>query len=72
MKLRSKQKRKQKMKKIRKKLSSGALARRSGSLSVSMEGEEKVVGEKITKRKSFRKIENEHGVFQDVVTEELV
>ena len=35
-------------------------------------GEEKVVGEKITKRKSFRKIENEHGVFQDVVTEELV
>jgi len=67
-----KKKRKQKMKKIRRKLSMGSSARRSGSLSVSTEGEQKTTGEK-SKRKSFRKIENEHGVyFQDVVTEDLV
>ena len=68
-----KKKRKQKMKKIRRKLSSGSSARRSsGSLFVSTEGEQKTTGEK-SKRKSFRKIENEHGVyFQDVVTEEVV
>ena len=41
-------------------------------MSVSTEGEQKTTGEK-SKRKSFRKIENEHGVyFQDVVTEDLV
>ena len=57
----AKEKRKQKMKKIRKKLSIGSSARRKGSLSVSMEGEQKVTGEK-TKRQSFRNIENEHCV----------
>ena len=67
-----KKRRKQKMKKIRRKLSSGSSARKKRSLSVSSEGEKKRTGEN-TKRKSFRKIENEHGVyFQDIVTEDVV
>ena len=69
----AKEKRKQKMKKIRKKLSIGSSARRKGSLSVSIEGEEKVTTGETTKRRSFRKVKNEHGVyFQNVVTEDIV